>query len=101
VEYLGRPRIAILLEDEDIRGTIEDQFVSFKTIEKNTEKDKLKAVLDGDENLAKEIALRNGAEVFVIGSSKVVEGDYRGKKVYEVAIRAKVIEFFTGNISKS
>jgi len=58
VEYLGRPRIAVLLEDEDIRGTIEDQFVSFKTIEKNTEKDKLKAVLEGDENLAKEIALR-------------------------------------------
>jgi len=28
VEYLGRPRIAVLLEDEDIRGTIEDQFVS-------------------------------------------------------------------------
>ena len=37
--------------------------VDFKTLEKNTEKDKLKAVLEGDENLAKEIALRNGVEV--------------------------------------
>lgn len=37
--------------------------MDFKTIEKNTEKDKLKAVLEGDENLAKEIALRNGVEV--------------------------------------
>jgi len=108
VEYLGRPRIAVLLEDEDIRGTIEDQFVSlgfpivdFKTIQKNTEKDKLKAVIEGDENLAKEIALRNGAEVFVIGSSKVMEGDYRGKKVYEVVIRAKVVESSTGNIISS
>jgi len=41
--------------------------VDFKTIEKYTEKDKLKAVLEGDENLAKEIALRNGAEVLVKG----------------------------------
>ncbi|MFZ8832705.1 MAG: hypothetical protein ACO2O5_00640 [Candidatus Caldipriscus sp.] len=75
--------------------------VDFKTIEKNTEKDELKAILEGDENLAKEIALRNGAEVFVIGSSKVVEGDYRGKKVYEVVIRAKVVESSTGNIISS
>jgi hypothetical protein len=67
VEYLGRPRIAVLLEDEDIRGTIEDRLVSlgfplvdFKTIEKNTEKDKLKAVLEGDENLTNRFIKSSG-----------------------------------------
>jgi hypothetical protein len=30
-----------------------------------------------------------------------VEGDYRGKKVYEVAIRAQVVESSTGNIISS
>ncbi len=108
VEYMGRPRIAVLLEDDDIRTAIEEHLVNlgfpvvdFETIAKNTQKDKLKAVFDGDEDLAKEIALRNGAEIFIMGSSKVDEKDYRGRSIYEVVVRAKVVESSTGEIISS
>ncbi len=108
VEYMGRPRIAVLLEDDDIRTAIEEHLVNlgfpvvdFETIAKNTQKDKLKAVFDGDEDLAKEIALRNGAEIFITGSSKVDEKNYRGRSIYEVVVRAKVVVSSTGEIISS
>lgn len=108
VEYMGRPRISVLLEDEDIRTKMEEHFVSlgfpvvdFETIKKNTSKDVLKAVFDGDEKLAKEIALRNGAEIVIIGSSEVKEREYRGKEIYEVIVRARVVETSSGEILSS
>lgn len=108
VEYMGRPRITVLLEDDDIRTAIEEHLVNlgfpvvdFETIAKNTQKDKLKAVFDGNEDLAKEIALRNGAEIFIMGSSEVKEKSYRGRSIYEVVIRAKVVESSTGDVMSS
>ncbi len=108
VEYMGRPRISVLLEDEDIRAKMEEHFVSlgfpvvdFETIRKNTSKDMIKAVFDGNEKLAKEIALRNGAEIVIIGSSEVKEREYRGRDIYEVIVRAKVVETSSGEILSS
>ena len=108
VERRGRPRTMVLVGDDDVRALVEERLISlnfplvdYGTVVRNTEKDVLDAALKGDRKLARKVAMRNGAEIYVIGSVKTEEGIYRGRKVYSVKLRLKAVEAATGELLAS
>ena len=108
VEERGRPRTMVLIGDEDVRAMVEERLLSlnfplvdYETVARNTEKDVLDAALKGDRRLARKVAMRNGAEIYVIGSLRSEEKLYEGKKVYHVRLRLKAVESATGEMLAS
>ncbi|NPB04333.1 MAG: hypothetical protein GXO39_07990 [Thermotogae bacterium] len=108
VEQVGRPRVVVFMEDEDMRAMVEEELLKMKfpvvdytTLSKNISKDSLRLAISGNKKLARLIALRNGAEVYIVGSSQVEEESYEGKRVYEVRLRLRAIETATGEVLAS
>ncbi|NPA80411.1 MAG: hypothetical protein GXO29_05130 [Thermotogae bacterium] len=108
IQSRGRPRIMVLVDDEDVRSMIEEALlregfpvVDYETTLRNTEKDSIKAALSGDDKLARLLAIRNGAEIYIAGDAKVKEGNYRGKRIYSVILRLKAVEAATGELLSS
>ncbi len=108
VERRGRPRTMVLIGDEEVRAMVEERLISmgfplvdYETVARNTEKDVLDAAMKGNRKLARKVAMRNGAEIYVVGRVKSEEGSYRGKRVYSVKIRLKAVETATGELLAS
>ncbi len=108
IERRGRPRMMVLVDDPDVRSMIEEKLLSMKfpvvdyeVVARNTERDVLDAALKGNRKLARKVAMRNGAEVYVVGGVDTEEGRYRGKKVYRVNLRLKAVETATGELLAS
>ncbi len=108
IERRGRPRVMVLVEDEDVRAVMEGYLdslgfptVDYETVQRATEKEMVEAALRGDEKAAKRLALRNGAEVYIRGKVSVRKRDYMGKTVYDVRLRLKAVESSTGEILAS
>ncbi|MEO0191459.1 MAG: flagellar assembly protein T N-terminal domain-containing protein, partial [candidate division WOR-3 bacterium] len=78
VSEMGRPRLAVVVDNEDLAYTLEDYFqeqgfplVDLPTVKKVLKADELDLLIDGDKRTAQKVATLTGAEILITGRAEV------------------------------
>lgn len=111
VWQMGRPRIMVLLPQEDIATALEDYFVEmgFPTVDPSTAQKLLsrteqEALMHGDKTAAMKLGAATGAEIIITGKASLEVQQKKlpytsdKKEIWTAKIRAKAVEALTGEI---
>ncbi len=111
VSEMGRPRLAVVVDNEDLAYTLEDYFqeqgfplVDLPTVKKVLKADELDLLIDGDKRTAQKVATLTGAEILITGraevSSEMKKLPYTDEKktIYTAKLRVKAVEALTGEV---
>jgi len=111
VSEMGRPRLAVVVGNEDLSYTLEDYFqeqgfplVDLPTVKKVLKADEINLLLDGDKRTAQKVAALTGAEILITGraevSSEMKKLPYTDEKktIYTAKLRVKAVEALTGEV---
>ena len=109
VREVGRPRVAVVLDNEDLAYQIEDYLnkqgfplVDLETIKKNLQADELTLLAQADKATIKKLGALAGVDIVITGKASVKHERKKlpytkePKDFYTVKVRAKAVEALTG-----
>ncbi len=111
VQEMGRPRLAVVVDNEDLAYTLEDYFqeqgfpiVDMATVRRVLKRSEEQQLFKGDKRAAQKLATLTGVEILITGQTEI-KSEFKKlpytnekKDIYTAKARLKAVEALTGEI---